>query len=867
MFKQAVRMTARDWRAGQLRFLLVALTVAVAALSAAGFFIDRLRTGLERDAHQLLGADLVVNADQPLPAAWRAEALRRGLRLSDTATFPSMAQAGAGEQSHGLLASVKAVGEGYPLRGTLKTTRDAAQAEQSLGEAAGGIPAPGTVWVDAGLLGGLHIALGEQLRLGDANFTVTRLIASEPDRGASFMNFAPRLMLPLADLESTGLLQPGARLTYRLLLAAPTEQLAGQVAAYEQWLQAAIRAGAVKGVRIDSLESGRPEMRATLERADRFLSLVGLLSAMLAAVAVAMAARRFMLRHLDACAMLRCLGLTQNQVARMYLIEFTLVGLAGSVLGVALGFAGHYVLLEVLGKLVSAELPAPSLLPALQGVATGMLLLVGFALPPVLQLRNVPHNRVIRREQDAPQPLALATYGLGLASFVALLLWQAGDVRLALATALGFLAAFGLFALAGRLALAALKRARGAVDNQSWRFAVTSLQRRPGATVVQIVSLALGLMALLLLTVVRGDLMTAWRNATPADAPNRFIINIQPEQKAAIAARLERAGVLNAPLYPMIRGRLTAVNGAAVTADTYADERARNLAEREFNLSTMAGMQAENKIVAGRWFGAAAAAEPAPAAPASAAAGNDAAGAADGLPAEASVEEGIAKTLRLTLGDTMRFDIAGQTVEARITSLRKLEWGSMRVNFFVIINPAAMAGMPQTWITAFHLPRQRGADMDALTRDYPNLTIVDVGGVLRQVQAVLDQVVTAVEFLFAFTLLSGLLVLYAALMGSQDERTREAGLLRALGATRRQLSRAQLIEFALVGALAGLLAASGAAAMGWALATYQFQFAWAFAPTVWLVGLAAGALCAIGGGWLGLRNVRRQPPLQTLREG
>ncbi|MBJ7309128.1 ABC transporter permease [Rugamonas sp. CCM 8940] len=864
MFKQAVRMTARDWRAGQLRFLLVALTVAVAALSAANFFIDRLRSGLERDAHQLLGADLVVNADQPLPAAWRAEALRRGLRLSDTATFPSMAQAGAGEQSRGLLASVKAVGAGYPLRGTLKTTTDAARAEQSLGEAAGGIPAPGTVWVDAGLLSGLRIALGGQLRLGDASFTVTRLIAAEPDRGASFMNFAPRLMLSLADLASTGLQQPGARLTHRLLLAAPADQAAGGVAAYEQWLQAGIRAGAVKGVRIDSLESGRPEMRATLERADRFLSLVGLLSAMLAAVAVAMAARRFMLRHLDACAMLRCLGLTQNQVARMYLIEFTLVGLAGSVLGVALGFAGHYVLLEVLGKLVSADLPAPSLLPALQGVATGMLLLVGFALPPVLQLRNVPHNRVIRREQDAPRPLALATYGLGLASFVVLLLWQAGDARLALATALGFLAAFGLFALAGWLALAALKRARGAIDNQSWRFAVTSLQRRPGATVVQIVSLALGLMALLLLTVVRGDLMTAWRKATPADAPNRFIINIQPEQKAAIAARLERAGVRGAPLYPMIRGRLTALNGAAVTATTYADERARNLAEREFNLSTMASMQAENKIVAGRWFGAGG--DSAAAAPAGLAMAEAAAAVPAEAQAEASVEEGIAKTLRLKLGDSMRFDIAGQTVEARITSLRKLEWGSMRVNFFVIINPAAMAGMPQTWITAFHLPRQRGAEMDALTRDYPNLTIVDVGGVLRQVQAVLDQVVTAVEFLFAFTLASGLLVLYAALMGSQDERSREAGLLRALGATRRQLSRAQLIEFALVGALAGLLAASGAAAMGWGLATYQFQFAWSFEPTVWLIGLAAGALCAIAGGWLGLRNVLRQPPLQTLRE-
>src|SRR5471032_459225 len=583
-------------------------------------------------------------------------------------------------------------------------------------------------------------------------------------------------------------------------------------------------------------------MRATLDRADRFLSLVGLLSAMLAAVAVAMAARRFMQRHLDACAMLRCLGLTQNEVTLMYLIEFLMVGLAGSLMGVAVGFGGHYVLLEVLGKLVSASLPAPTIYPALQGVATGMLLLAAFALPPILQLRKVPHNRVIRREQDPPQVTALATYGLGLAGFVALLLWQAGDVQLALYTALGFLGAFALFGLVGWGALAALKPMRRAINHQSWRFAITSLQRRPGATVVQIVSLALGMMALLVLTVVRGDLMTAWRNATPADAPNRFIINIQPEQAADIGKRLQAAGVSYAPQYPMIRGRLTAVNGKTVTAETYTEDRAKGLADREFNLSTMAQMQAENKISAGRWF----ADQP-------------------GAP-EASVEEGIAKTLQWKLGDKLRFDIAGTPVDATITSLRKLEWGSMRVNFFVIINPAAMTEVSQSWITAFHLPQGRGALMNALTRDYPNLTIVDVGGLLRQVQAVLDQVVTAVEFLFVFTLASGVLVLYAALMGSQDERTRESGLLRALGATRKQLSQAQLIEFSLVGALSGVLAATGAAGMGWALATYQFKFAWSFSPAVWLVGLVAGALCAIAGGWLGLRNVLRQQPLQTLRE-
>ncbi|MRV71374.1 FtsX-like permease family protein [Duganella sp. FT92W] len=838
MFAQAIRMTLRDWRAGQLRFLLVALVVAVAALSASGFFIDRLRAALERDAHQLLGADMVVTADQPAPQAWRDEATRRGLQQAYTAVFPSMAQSGEGEASLSQLASIKAVTSGYPLRGRVRVAAAPDQANDGLGDPAADIPEAGTVWADAGLLPALDTKVGGAIRLGDKTFTIARLIAAEPDRGASFMNFAPRVMLNAADLPATGLEQPGARITYRMLVAGKDMQA---VQAFDDWLQATIKADNVRNVRLESLEAGRPEMRATLDRADRFLSLVGLLSAMLAAVAVAMAARRFMARNLDACAMLRCLGLTQNQVTLLYLIEFALVGLLGSLLGVALGYVSHFVLLKSLGALMVADLPPATLIPALQGMAVGMLLLAGFALPPVLQLRNVPHNRVIRREAAAPQPMALATYGLGLASFFALLLWQARDVKLASLTGLGFLAAFGLFALAGWLGLKVLKPLRGAVNNQAWRFAVTSLQRRPGATVVQVVSLALGLMALLLLTVVRGDLMTAWRNATPPDAPNRFIINIQPDQKDPITAKLGAAGVANVPMYPMIRGRLTAINDKPVTATTYTDERAKGLAEREFNLSTMADIPAENKIVVGRWYAD-----------------------QEGKP-EASVEEGIAKTLGLKLGDRMRFDIAGSPVEATITSLRKLEWGSMRVNFFVVINPKAMADTPQTWITAFHLPKQHAAMGNTLAREYPNLTVVDVGAVLRQVQAVLDQVIVAVEFLFGFTLISGVLVLYAALMGSQDERTREAGLLRALGATRQQLSRAQLIEFLLVGALAGLLAATGAAAMGWGLATYQFKFEWVFNPGVWGAGLAAGALCAIVGGYFGLRSVLKHPPLQTLR--
>ncbi len=832
MFLQSLRMTLRDWRAGELYFLVIALVIAVAALSSVGFFVDRMRTGLSRDALQLLGADLVINADQALPGSWQVEAQKRGLTLANTVVFPSMALAGEGDKAISQLASIKAVSSHYPLRGSLKTT---AQSDGQ-GSVTHDIPDAGSVWVDANILSALNVHLGDVLQLGDKTFKIMRVIVDEPDRGAGFINFAPRVMLALDDLPATKLIQDGSRVTYRLLVAATP----ADVAAFQTWVMARIAADNIKGVRLESLESGRPEMRATLDRAEQFLSLVGLLSAMLAAVAVAMAARRFMLRHIDACAILRCLGLTQYEVTILYLVEFLAIGLIGSVLGAMLGFSAHFVLLKWLGSFVSSDLPSATFRPALQGIATGLVLLVGFAVPPILQLRNVSHNRVIRREQEAPRPLTLVTYGLSIAVFVGLLLWQTGDLALSWMTAAGFLGSFVVFAGVGWLCVKSLQLVRGAINHSSWRFAITSLQRRPGASVVQIVALALGLMALLLLTVVRTDLVGAWRQSTPRDAPNRFVINIQPDQKTDIETRLAQNNIPNVQLFPMIRGRLIRVNGKPISAGTYQDERARRLAEREFNLSYMRDLPGANRVTQGRWFGE--------------------------KNAEASLEMGIAKTLNIRLGDRVSFDVAGQIVDVPVTSFRKLDWGSMRINFFVIISPAALRELPQTWITAFHLPDQKSGFVNALTRDFPNLTVVDVDSVLRQIQAVVDQVIAAVQFLFLFTLVSGVLVLYAALLGSQDERMREAALLRALGATRRQLSHAQWIEYALVGAVAGFLAASGAAAVGWVLAKYVFHFEWVFDPTVWLAGLVAGASCAIAGGWFGLRHVLNTPPLQTLRE-
>ena len=828
--RHALRMTRRDWRAGELRFLLAALAVAVAALSAVGFFVERMNAALERDATELLGADLLVRSDYPLRAAWRAEAAARGLAVADTISFPSMATSGRGATEDTRLVAVKAVSSAYPLRGDL-LLRDA-QGERSVT----GAPPAGTVWVDTAYLSARGLHPGDVLMLGERRFTIAGEILLEKDRGAGFMNFAPRVMLALPDLASTGLIQNGSRINYRLQLAGDPPA----IASFQRWLEKEIKAGELRGVQLESLESGRPEMRTTLERARQFLSLVSLLTAMLAALAIAMASRRFMQRHIDAVAMLRCLGLRQAEVTRIYLIEFVIIGIGGGLLGAAIGFGAHFLLLEWLGALMTTRLPPPGWLPLVQGVATGLLLLLGFAIPPVLQLRNVPHNRVIRREQDPPKAFTLSGYLLALSSFIGLLLWQAGNVRLGLLTSGGFIAVLAVAALAGWMLLRLLQRVRLPAGWPAWRFAQTSLKRRPAATVLQIVALSLGLMALLLLTVVRHDLVAAWRQSSPPDAPNHFIINIQPDQRDPVARALTENGIADVDLSPMIRGRLLKIDGRDITSASYTEERAQRLIEREFNLSTLDQLPAHNTIVEGRWF--------------------------EGTQAEASVEQGLAKTLGLKLGDLLRFDVAGQSVDVKVTSLRKLDWGSMRVNFFVILNPAAAENLPATYITAFHLPAAKQSLVNQLVRTFPNLTIVDVGSMVVQVQQVIDQVIAAVEFLFLFTLVSGVMVLAAAMLISQNERAHEAGLLRALGATRRELSRAQWVECLLVGAAAGLLAAGGASMVGWVLAHQVFEFEWQFSSLVWLAGITAGIVCAFSGGWFGLRHVLSRPPIQTLRE-
>jgi putative ABC transport system permease protein len=609
----------RDLRAGDLRLLIVAVALAVAALTAVGFFADRIKGGLQRDARQLLGGDAVVSSDNPPAAAFQQKARALGLSTAETVGFPTMGRATDAQGGASKLVALKAVPAGYPLRGQLTVGQQPGEAGRTTRE----IPAPGEAWIDAPLLDALNLKMGDALLLGDASLRIARLIVNEPDRGAGFMNFAPRVMINARDVAATGLVQPASRVTYRVAVAGDDRR----VREFVTWATEQVKRGEVRGVRVESLESGRPEMRQTLDRAEKFLNLVALLAALLSAVAVALAARGFAAGHLDDCAMLRVLGQSQRTIALSYTLEFALVGLAASLLGVAIGFGVHHVFVVLLAGLVDSALPAPSLWPAAFGLGIGLTLLVAFGLPPVLQLAKVPPLRVIRRDLGGLKPASLAVLGLGVAGFAALLLAVSSDLTLGLIAVGGFAGAVALFAALSWLAVKLLRASVNEATAPRWLVLATrQIAARPGYTVVQVSALAVGLLALVLLVLLRTDLVASWRRTTPPDASNRFVINVMPEQADAFQKALREAGVRKYDWYPMIRGRLVAVNGRAVTPDDFTEDRAKRLVDREFNLSNASTRPAHNEVVAGRWT--------------------------DGEAGAVSVEEGIAKTLNLKLGDS-----------------------------------------------------------------------------------------------------------------------------------------------------------------------------------------------------------------------
>lgn len=810
----ALRALRREWRVPELRLLGAALVLAVTALSAVGFFTDRMRQAMHLQAAELIGSDLVVHASRPLPPQIEALARQHGLRSTPTLQFSSMAQAG----DEFALVAVKAVTEGYPLRGALRTSPRLDTADAVTQD----IPAAGAFWAEPSLLVDNEIDSGALLGLGDLQLPVRRVLTREPERSGDVFQVAPRILMNLEDIPRSGLLGEGSRATYSLLLA-------GDKAALDAF-QAALEPFRDNTWHMHAADDSSPAVRSAIEQAQRFLNLAALSVVILAGAAVAVAARRFARSQADTGAVLRCLGASQHFVLAVYLWHMLFIALAAAALGCVFGYGLQEVLSELLGRLFVSELPAPGWQPVALGFATALVTLFGFALPALLRIKDIPPLRVLRQDVGEIPPSLWQTALLAAVGLALLLRWQAGDNTLALIILGGVVGALALLGAAGWAMLRGLRVFRGRAG-VAWRFGLANLMRRGGTSVLQLAGFGLGLMALLLLAVVRVDLLDTWQTSLRDDTPNHFVLNIQTGELEPFRQRLREAGIDSA-IYPMVPGSLLTINGTPVDPDAYESPRAQRMARRAANLSFARDLPAHNSLVAGEWWNG---------------------------PAQCSMERGLAETLKIELGDELEFQAGAQRFRVTVTSLREVEWDSFKVNFFFVLSPDVFESVPYTYITSFHLDDAHRTLRRELVRTFPGISIIDVRHVLEHVKTIMARAVLAVEFVFSLTLVGGILVLYAAIQASREERLHEGAVLRTLGAGRKQVLAALLAEFMTLGALAGLLAALCASLIGYALAVQVFELPYYFNPWLWLLGVGGGALGVGLAGFLGTARWLRQP--------
>lgn len=819
----------RDWKSGELAVLFGALLVAVTALTAVGFFTSRVSQAITQQAGEVLAADLRLEAGRPLDAdgAYAAEAGRRGLATASIVGFQSVVFVGETSQ----LAGIRGVTERYPLRGRLRI----ADQPYGVGRVTDGIPERGTVWADSRLLARLGVAVGDELSIGASVFRVAHVLEYRPDQGSAFVELAPTVLMHADDIAGTQLLQPGSRARWALLFAGSPRQ----VAEFEAWLQPRKSAGE----RLIDVAESSDQVSSAMDRSGRFLNLSALVTVLLAAVAVAMSARRYVRRHLDNVALMKCMGASQNFVLAVSTLELVFVALLGALAGIALGWIAQEGIAWLVRDLVKAALPPPELDPAWLGVVTSVAILVGFALPPLLQLRAVPPARVLRRNLEAPPLRYGLAYVLAAGALLGVLYALVRDVKLVTYAAIGTVATATLLYAAGWALVRATRGLRGGAG-VAWRYGLANVARRGPESVVQIVAFGLGLTVLLLLAIVRNDLLDEWRRSLPADAPNHFLINIPPDAARPLQQFFVERGVAEPVLAPWVRARLTEVNGAGAETLTPRTEDGRRFLEREQNLSWSRDVPPDNRVVEGRWW-----TEP------------------DASRPEVSIASEFADDVGIAIGDELAFDVAGERVTARVTSVREVRWDGFRPNFFIVFSPGVLDSATGTYMTSVHVPREGRPMLAELVRSFPSVTVFDVETILSQVREVMDRAALAVQYVFAFTLLAGLVVLLAAIQSTRDERRYESAMLRTLGASRGTVLRGVAAEFVALGLLAGVLAATCASIAEYFLATRLFDLPYDFDGLVWAIGLAAGAVLVGAAGTLATRSVVSTPPVTTLRQG
>ena len=824
----ALRMLGREWKSGELGVLLVALTVAVGALTGVGFLVNRISQSVALQANEVLAADLrLESGSAALETSYETEARARGLKTVRSTSVLSVVFRDERTQ----LANLRAVGDGYPLRGTVGVADEAFGAATPVPRG----PPRGEVWPDSKLLAALDAKPGDTVSVGAATFRVSRVLITRPDQGGGFGELAPSLLMHADDLPSTKLLQPGSRATHALLFAGEREE----IARFKAWLER----NKQRGQRLRDVSEASPQIQNAIDRAGRFLSLASLVAVLLCAIAVAMAARRYVQRHLDSVALLKTLGATRNLTLAVSLIQLLLIAVAAALLGAGFGYLAQEWLLRALQDFLRADLPPPDLVPLGLGFLTSIALLAGFALPPLLQLSRVPAIRVLRRDMGPPPPVVWLAFGPAIAAVVFLVWWVVRDPRLfvgfviglSLFTAILALAGWGLVRIAGAM--------RGSVG-VSWRYGIANLSRRRAESVVQIVAFGLGLMVLLLLAVVRNDLLDDWRRSLPSNLPNFFFINIPPDERQAFFEFLDQRGAERSRALPMIRARLTQLNGTPVEKIDFVDPRGEGYSRRDQNITWQDKLGSDNEIVEGRWWMA-----------------------QEHGQALVSISDEYQQGLGLKLGDRMTFDVAGEIVEAEVASVRKIKWDSFQPNFFIVFPPGLLDEMAGTWMTSAYFGKGDGRVIADLVRRFPSVSVFDLDDLLTQVRSVIDKAVLAVQSVFVFTLFAGLTVLLAAVQASRDERRYESAMLRTLGASRGTVARGILAEFSALGVLSGLLAAIGASIAGFFLAERILQVSYQFDPRMWIIGLVGGGLLVTTSGWIATRGVLKQPPASTLRGG
>lgn len=823
----AVLALLRDWRSGELAVLVAALLVAVSALTGVGFFTDRIAQAVARQAAEVIAADLRLQGSQAPDAAYADAARDRGVATARTVSFPSVVFRGDTSS----LTAIRAVGKGYPLRGVLRI----ADGPFETARETTALPGRGETWLDARLLARLGASVGDEVRIGAAAFRVTQVLDYRPDQGSAFVDLASTLLMNIDDLPATQLLQPGSRATHALLFAGEP----GAIRAFKPWLESRKK----PGERLVDVAEASPQIQSATERAGRFLNLSALITVLLAAVAVAMSARRYARRHLDNVALMKCMGASQSFVLQVSVLQLVALALLATAAGSALGWVAQEGLAWLLRDLVRGNLPAPTLAPVVLGLVTSLAILVGFALPPLLQLKRVPPARVLRRNLEPPALRYWVSYGLAIAALLGMLYWLVRDARLVSFVGLGVALTLALLSAAGWLLVKGVARLRGGVG-VAWRYGLANVARRGAESIAQVIAFGLGLMVLLLLALVRNDLVEEWQASLPTDTPNHFLINIREQERAPLVDFLAARGVAEPALLPMIRARLTAVNGRPVRELKLAGDRGRGFAEREQNLTWSRELQPDNELVSGRWWTA-----------------------ADAGRRLVSVSTEYQQELGLAVGDRLSFDVAGEPLEAEVASVRKVQWDSFRPNFFLVFSPGTLDGMVGTYLTAVKLDGDQRRMLADLVRQFPSVSVFDVEAILRQVREVMDRASLAVQYVFLFTLLAGVTVLLAAVQSTRDERFYESAMLRTLGASRRTVLAGVAAEFTTLGLLAGLLAAAGATAGGYFIATELFSLGYRPDAWVWIAGLGGGALLVGGAGTLAARGVVNQPPAASLRQG